>query len=98
MSVVQLPSTRHYWREVMYIEEVASALTCNKFEEVKTFLHSFDKTKELKQTDPNLDRLQKIRPLLDILRKQLSKIPKEAYSPRQKHLHSMRQYNAKKTS
>lgn len=65
MSVVQLPSTRHYWRDGTYIDKVASTLTCNKFEEVKRFLHFFE------QTDPNFDRLQKIRPLLNILRSQL---------------------------
>lgn len=47
MSVVHLPSTLHYWSEGTYIEKVASLLTCNKFEEIKRFLHFFDKTKEL---------------------------------------------------
>lgn len=79
MSVVHLPSTRHYWGEGTYIEKVASLLTCNKFEEIKRFLHFFDKTIELPKTDPNCDRLQKLRPLLDILRAQLLTIPKEEY-------------------
>lgn len=76
MSVVQLPSTRHYWREGTYVEKVASTLTCNKFEQIKRFLHFSDKTKELCANDQNYDKLQKIRPFLDIVRRQLLKIPK----------------------
>lgn len=103
MSVVQLPSTRHYWREGTYIEKVASTMTCNKFEEIKRFLHFFDKTKELSRSNENYDKLQKIRPFLDVVRKQLLKIPKEEYLsideqmiPTKAKTSGMRQYNSKK--
>lgn len=103
MSVLQLPSTRHYWKEGTYVERVANVMTCNKFEEIKRFLHFFDKTKELKQNDPQFDRLQKIRPFMEILRERLLKVPKEEFLsideqmiPTKARTSGIRQYNAKK--
>ncbi|CAK1602064.1 unnamed protein product [Parnassius mnemosyne] len=103
MSVVHLPTTRHYWKEGTYIEKVASAMTCNKFEEVKRFLHFFNKNDELESGDPNFDRLQKIRPFLNILRERLLQVPKEEYLaideqmiPTKARTSGMRRYNAKK--
>lgn len=46
MSISRLPSTRHYWREGTYVEKIASLMTCDKFEEIKRFLHFADNTKE----------------------------------------------------
>lgn len=103
MSVVHLPTTRHYWKEGTYIEKVANVMTCNKFEEIKRYLHFFDKTKELKPSDPQFDRLQKIRPLIKILRERLLKVPKEEFLsideqmiPTKAKTSGIRQYNAKK--
>ncbi|KAI8432589.1 hypothetical protein MSG28_013576 [Choristoneura fumiferana] len=103
MSVVHLPTTRHYWKEGTYIEKVASTMTCNKFEEIKRFLHFFDKTKELKPNDPNFDKLQKIRPFLNILLDKLRKVPREEFLsideqmiPTKARTSGIRQYNAKK--
>lgn len=103
MSVVQLPSTRHYWKEGTYTEKVANCMTCNKFEEIKRFLHFFDKTLELKPDSPQFDKLQKIRPLLEILNGQLKKIPREEHLaideqmiPTKARTSGIRQYNAKK--
>ncbi|CAG4951044.1 unnamed protein product [Parnassius apollo] len=103
MSVVHLPTTRHYWKEGTYVEKVANVMTCNKFEEIKRFLHFFDKTKELKPYDPQFDRLQKIHPLMKILRERLLKVPKEEFLsideqmiPTKARTSGIRQYNAKK--
>lgn len=103
MSVVHLPSTRHYWKEGTYIEKVASVMTCNKFEEIKRFLHFFDKNEEKKPGDTEFDKLQKIRPLLNIIRERLLKVPKEEYLaideqmiPTKARTSGIRQYNAKK--
>lgn len=104
MSVVHLPSTRHYWKEGSYIEKVASVMTCNRFEEIKRFLHFFDKTQELKPGELNYDKLQKLRPLLNILRDRLMEVPKEEFLAIDEHMiptkartSGIRQYNAKKT-
>lgn len=103
MSVVHLPSTRHYWKEGTYIEKLASVMTCNRFEEIKRFLHFFDKAQERKPGEPNYDKLQKIRPLLNILRERIMKIPKEEFLaideqmiPTKARTSGIRQYNPKK--
>lgn len=77
MSVVHLPTKRHYWKDGTYIEKIASTLTCNKFEEIKRFLHFADKSKELNPDHPNFDKLQKIRPVINLLQAQLKKKPRE---------------------
>lgn len=54
-------------------------MTCNKFDEIKTFLDSFYKNEERKTDDPSYDKLQKIQTLLNALRDRLLKVPKEEY-------------------
>lgn len=103
MSVVHLPTTRHYWKDGTFIEKVASVMTCNKFQQIKRFLHFFDKNEERKPDDPNYDKLQKIGPFLNILRDSLLKVLNEEYLaideqmiPTKARTSGIRQYSAKK--
>ncbi|KAF9802767.1 hypothetical protein SFRURICE_002935 [Spodoptera frugiperda] len=42
MSIVQLPSTRFYWNEDMGYPKVSTIMSCNRFEEIKRFIHFND--------------------------------------------------------
>lgn len=39
MSILHLPSTRSYWNNSMEIPAISQTMTCNRFEEIKRFLH-----------------------------------------------------------
>lgn len=39
MSILHLPSTRSYWNNSLDIPAVSQVMTCNRFEEIKRFLH-----------------------------------------------------------
>lgn len=72
MSVVHLPSVRSYWSNNMGNRIIKNTMTVNRFEKIKHFLH-FNNNK----LNFGLDRLYKIRPLIETLRKFFISIPLE---------------------
>lgn len=103
MSVIQYPTTRHYWKTGYEFEPIAKTMTCNRFEEIKRFTHFVDNTSILAQGDPRYDKLQKIRPFLSMVRERLLTVPKEEYLavdeqiiPTKTRQSSLKQYNPKK--
>ena len=78
MSVVSAPYYQFYWELETRYELIASAISCDRFESLKRFLHFNDNTKDKKRDDETRDRLFKIRPLFQILRQNsLSQKPEE---------------------
>ena len=78
MSVVSAPYYQFYWELETRYELIASAISCDRFESLKRFLHFNDNTKDKKRDDETRDRLFKIRPLFEILRQNsLSQKPEE---------------------
>ena len=78
MSVISAPYYRFYWELETRYELIASAMSCDRFESFKRFLHFNDNTKDKKRDDETKDRLFKIRPLFEMLRQNcLSQKPQE---------------------
>ncbi|XP_035457403.2 piggyBac transposable element-derived protein 3-like [Spodoptera frugiperda] len=102
MSIVQLPSTRFYWNEDMGYPKVSTIMSCNRFEEIKRFIHFNDNLTQIPKGQPGHNPLHKIQPLLELLRQRILTVPKEQYMAVDEQIiptksrSSMRQYNPKK--
>ncbi|KAJ8967146.1 hypothetical protein NQ314_003061 [Rhamnusium bicolor] len=102
MSVIHLPSTRSYWNNTMEIPAVSQTMTCNRFEEIKRFLHFSNNNEQVPFGQDGHDKLFKIRPFLDEVRESLLRIPKEEHLAIDEQIvptktrSSMKQYNPKK--
>lgn len=103
MSIVQLPSSRHYWNEYLGHPKISDVMTCNQWEETKRFLHFNDNTTQIPRGQPGHDVAHKIRPFLDQIRERLPTIPKEEYMAVDEQIiptksrSTIKQYNPKKT-
>ena len=71
MSLVNMPSTRLYWSSEFNYDKVASVMTINQFEKIKKFLHCQHNLSRPKNIS---DRLYKIRPVVDHMKKSFSNI------------------------
>ncbi|CAH2086337.1 unnamed protein product [Euphydryas editha] len=101
MSIIQLPSTRCYWNENLGHPKISTVISCNRFEEIKRFIHFNDNTLQIPKGQTGHNPLHKIQPFLDHLRQRLLTIPKEEYMAVDEQIiptksrSSMRQYNPK---
>nr|CAH7720594.1 unnamed protein product [Callosobruchus chinensis] len=102
MSVIQLPSTRCYWNSSMDILCISRAMTCNRFEEIKRFLHFNNNELQVPHGQPGYDKLFKVRPFLNKIRERLLIVPKEEHMAVDEQIiptkarSSLKQYNPKK--
>lgn len=103
MSVIRYPTTRHYWKIGMEFDLIVDTMSCNRFEEIKRFLHFVNNDDMLQSTNPDFDKLQKIRPVLSMVKQMLLQVPKEEYLavdeqivPTKTSKSSLKQYNPKK--
>ena len=69
MSVVTLPSTRHYWKKAMGITAVSTVMTRDRFVDIEKCLHLSNNLMQPVKGEPDYDRLFKVRKLLDLLNK-----------------------------
>lgn len=102
MSLLKLPSSRHYWNTFIGQEFVRSTMSCNRWESIKRFLH-FNNNENLKPPgEPGFDKLFKIRPLLEKIRERLLLVPKEEHLVVDEQIiptkcrHQLKQYNPAK--
>ena len=73
MGINQLPALVHYWRRDPYFRysPIADRIPRDRFLDIWRFLHFVDNTAmTTSRTDPNYDRLWKVRPILDMILKQ----------------------------
>ncbi|XP_064461536.1 piggyBac transposable element-derived protein 3-like isoform X2 [Ornithodoros turicata] len=102
MSVVQLPSRRLYWSTSLRQPSIAEALSCNRWEEIKRFLHFNNNSTFVASGLPGHDKLHKIRPLLTMLNDRLHLVPKEEHLAVGEQIipartrSTLKQYNPKK--
>ena len=66
MGVNQLPAMVHYWRKdpTLRYSPIADRISRDRFTEIWRFLHFVDNTTLSDRSDPNYDRLGKIRPVI----------------------------------
>ena len=69
MAMNKVPDLYDYWSTDMnmHYAAVASRITRKRFMEIKSFLHFVDIDQQPCRTDPNFDRLGRVRPVIDIV-------------------------------
>ncbi|MCL4125853.1 UNVERIFIED_CONTAM: hypothetical protein GTU68_039532 [Idotea baltica] len=101
-GIVKPPTYRYFWNKLSRYDKVADAMTRDRFEEIKSFLHFNDNTKLKPANHPEFDKLFKIRPVIDSIRNNCLKVPQEEHQavgeqmiPTEAHI-PLKQYNPKK--
>lgn len=79
MSVIHLPRVRSYWSSFIGIPIIQETMPYKKFEKLRESLHFNDNTQNLPVSNPDRDRIFKIRPLLEKINENLKKVPLEQY-------------------
>ena len=76
-DVYSFPEQRFFWTNPTRVESISSVMGRGRFLEIKKNLHAVDKSAQLHSTVPNYDRAYKIRSLMNTVRENFRKIPKE---------------------
>ncbi|XP_050305075.1 piggyBac transposable element-derived protein 3-like [Anthonomus grandis grandis] len=79
MSIIQLPQARNYWSSHLGHPAISRVMTCNRWEEIKRFIHFNNNDNFIPRGKPGHDKLFKIRPLLERLQERLNIIPVEEH-------------------
>lgn len=77
MSIIHLPQVRHYWSAYLGHPMVSSVMACNRWEEIKRFIHFNNNENFVPRGTKGHDELFKISPLLKNIQRRLSLIPIE---------------------
>lgn len=100
MRVAQLPAYRMYWSQNMRCPQIADGTPLKRFDKVRRFIHFVDNSN---YEESNLDKLFKIRPVIEKMREQcLRVLPEEIHSideqiiPAKTTYSGIRQYNPKR--
>ena len=78
-GVYAFPEQRFFWTGSTRVESIASVMSRDRFLEIKKWLHVVDNTDRPDSNDPNYDRAYKVRPLLNIVKENFRRIPKEEH-------------------
>lgn len=76
MSLAPLPNIRMYWQSELGIPIIIETMAINQFKKICQFLHFNDNTTQRPVGTPGHDRLHKIRPILETLKKKCQSVPK----------------------
>ena len=68
IGIIKLPSYRHYCKTSLRIEPIASAISRDRFDEIKQYLHFNDNNFRKPNDHPQHDKFHKVRPVLDVIR------------------------------
>ena len=79
-GIVKVPSYRKYWANATRIATIADVMPRNRFDKLRSFIHVNDNTNMLQRNEPGYDKLFKVRPFINSLRKNLSVVEQEEYS------------------
>ena len=98
-GVVKVPRYDRYWANSTCLPVIADAMSENRFSEIRSYLHVNNNSNILSRDHQNYDKLYKIRPFVDALRMNLSKLKSEEYNsidevilPFKGHSNSLNQY------
>lgn len=76
-SIMTAKNIRFYWKSNIGMSIIQEAMTVNKFEKIRQFLHFNNNANLIPHGQPGYDPLFKIRPVFDSLRERFSSIPVE---------------------
>ncbi|CAH2101091.1 unnamed protein product [Euphydryas editha] len=81
MSLAPLPNIRMYWAPELGIPLIMETMSLNHFKKISQFLHFNDNSTQPPSGSPGYDRLHKIRPILETLKKNAKACLKEKHYP-----------------
>lgn len=73
MGIVKMPSVDDYWSEGTRYQKIANVMSVKRFQCLSRMIHFQDNA----ISDPDQDRLFKVRPVLELMRKKILKIESE---------------------
>lgn len=73
-TVHQNTSIRKYWSENVGNDIIKSTMTVNMFEKIEEFLHFSNNQNNIPVNQPAHDRLYRIRPILETLKKRFQSV------------------------
>ena len=76
-GIYSFPTPRFFWMNTTRVESIASVMSRDRFLQIRRNLHVVDNSNQLFAGDPAFDRAHKVRPLLNIVKENFRKIPKE---------------------
>lgn len=76
-GIVRMPSYRMYWANETRFAPIADVMSRNRFDKLRNYLHLNDNTRMKARNEENYDKLFKVRPLIDSLKENFSKIEPE---------------------
>ncbi|CAF1530389.1 unnamed protein product [Rotaria sp. Silwood1] len=76
-GVYSFPQQCYFWMNATRVESITSAMSRDRFLQIKRNIHVVDNANQLDSNDPNFDRAYKVRPLLNIVKENFRKIAKE---------------------
>ncbi|CAF1405413.1 unnamed protein product [Rotaria sordida] len=76
-GIYSFPTPRFFWMNTTRVESIASVMSRDRFLQIRKNLHVVDNSNQLFAGDPAFDRAYKVRPLLNIVKENFRKIPKE---------------------
>lgn len=79
-GVMKVPAWSRYWRDSTRFSIIADAMSQSRFSEIREYLHFNDNSRGKARDHQNYDKLYKIRPFIDALRKNLAKLKSEEYN------------------
>ena len=80
MCIVQMPRYPMYWEAATRYTPIADLISRDQFKKLKSFLHFSDNSTAPGKNDEAYDKLYKVRPLLQMLRKNCLAAPPEAHN------------------
>lgn len=79
-GIIKLPNYRMYWSEFTRFPPISDAMSRNRFDKIRANIHLNDNRQMKSRTDPNHDRLFKVRPFIEKLRQNFLKIEIEEHN------------------
>lgn len=101
-GIIKVPSYKTYWKSSLRITFISNAMSLDKFENIKRYIHFNDNTKQIEKDQPSHDKLYKIRPILESVKEHCKNIPQEEHQSVDDQIiptkirNTLKQYDSKK--
>ena len=76
-GIVKMPSYRSYWSNETRYPVIADAMSRDRFEQIKKYLHFNDNLTQKPRGDPGHDKIHKVRPLIEMIRDNFMRYPQK---------------------
>lgn len=74
-GIIQMPAFRMFWANATRLPIIADVMPRNRFEKLRAMLHFNDNSEMKTRNEEGYDKLFKVRPFVDAIRKNFGKVP-----------------------